>query len=250
MCCSLVPFSPVLPVLAFFFSTVVSQEPQACSVADPGSIAGYLIDPPYDGCICAPPGFGGVDVFGPPTPCYTFLFNAQPGCSDTCTPDEYEEYDECWQQGSTCEFFCDPGYGPDLTNMDPLVAACTPIASGTSTKRRKRQSAQEAQDAITRAKQALQDGIPPAGVESEDLCSGGLRACPIGARRNDFECVDTTSVETCGGCVSEFGTGTDCTDLEGVLHVNCRRGTCGIGSCRTGYRFQTTPRNGQICVRL
>jgi len=244
-------FPPALLVLAFFFSTVVSQAPApaACNDVYPGSIAGYLTNPAYasNGCICADQGY---QWFGDPAvPCYTSVSNAQPGCSDTCTTFEYENSGGCFQPDSSCVFFCDSGYIPDPTNTDPQVAACTPIASGTSTKRRKRQFAQDAQDAIARAKQVLVDGIPLSGVESADLCSDGLRACPIGRRRNDFECVDTTSVETCGGCVSEFGTGTDCTDLEGVLHVSCRRGTCDIESCQKGYRLQTVPQNGKICVR-
>ncbi|KAL1413362.1 hypothetical protein Q8F55_001122 [Vanrija albida] len=72
-------------------------------------------------------------------------------------------------------------------------------------------------------------------------CGPGLTACPVfdysgGPRwKGHYECVAVhTDIESCGGCLSEEH-GRDCTAIENVDEVRCKRGLCVVQTCAEGY---------------
>ncbi|GAA5913297.1 hypothetical protein JCM5296_006966 [Sporobolomyces johnsonii] len=66
-------------------------------------------------------------------------------------------------------------------------------------------------------------------------CPDGETACPLPS--GGFECIDTTSLDSCGGCVGAGFTGENCLAIPGALAVACRDSRCHVGSCFTGWTF-------------
>ncbi|KAI5480749.1 acyl-CoA N-acyltransferase domain protein [Pseudohyphozyma bogoriensis] len=74
-------------------------------------------------------------------------------------------------------------------------------------------------------------------------CPDGERACPVGSG-DGWECVDTTtSLDSCGGCLTD--TGVNCLAIRGALGVSCVDSKCEVSSCFPGWRQALDGR----CVR-
>ncbi|GAA5973809.1 hypothetical protein JCM21900_001038, partial [Sporobolomyces salmonicolor] len=66
-------------------------------------------------------------------------------------------------------------------------------------------------------------------------CPGGETACPLAS--GGFECIDTTSLDSCGGCVGAGFAGENCLAIPGALAVACSESRCHVGSCFAGWTF-------------
>ncbi|GAA5931783.1 hypothetical protein JCM1841_006738 [Sporobolomyces salmonicolor] len=66
-------------------------------------------------------------------------------------------------------------------------------------------------------------------------CPDGETACPLTS--GGFECIDTTSLDSCGGCVGAGFAGENCLAIPGALAVACRDSRCHVGSCFAGWTF-------------
>ncbi|CEQ42470.1 SPOSA6832_04299 [Sporobolomyces salmonicolor] len=66
-------------------------------------------------------------------------------------------------------------------------------------------------------------------------CPDGETACPLTS--GGFECIDTTSLDSCGGCVGAGFAGENCLAIPGALAVACRDARCHVGSCFAGWTF-------------
>ncbi|GAA6053188.1 hypothetical protein JCM3770_000016 [Rhodotorula araucariae] len=81
-----------------------------------------------------------------------------------------------------------------------------------------------------------QDVFAPQSSERlvRQTCPDGETACPLPS--GDYECVDTTSLSSCGGCVGNGGSGRNCLAIPGALSVQCLDSKCHVGSCFKGWR--------------
>jgi hypothetical protein len=82
--------------------------------------------------------------------------------------------------------------------------------------------------------------LAPSGIARRQV----LRTCPFGQTRchaygsdDGWECLGVSShLESCGGCPGTRSS-VDCTGLEGVHGVQCRRGACVVLSCAEAFEL-------------
>ncbi|KAM0755444.1 hypothetical protein T439DRAFT_320138 [Meredithblackwellia eburnea MCA 4105] len=137
------------------------------------------------------------------------------------------------QNAQACETFtsvCPLDGEGDSATCIPLTGVSLP-ATISSLPRRRRQVMLE----------RLED--MPQDVRSLLLCKmwgTDYTSCPISGGAGGFECVNTRTLELCGGCSLESGA-VDCSSMPGVEEVACIAGRCFISSCDFGAGYGLSP---------